>query len=65
MNRKQENTSMNKRQLWGSSLAGIVLVEAAGGRVTGFEGQPPPLEGRADIVASNGLLHEALLEVSR
>ena len=26
MNRKQENTSMNKRQLWGSALAGIVLV---------------------------------------
>jgi hypothetical protein len=31
MNRKQENTSMNKRQLWGSALAGIVLVVAIGG----------------------------------
>jgi multidrug efflux pump subunit AcrA (membrane-fusion protein) len=30
MNRKQEN-SMNKRQLWGSALAGVVLVVALGG----------------------------------
>jgi len=31
MNRKQENTSMNKRQRWGSALAAIVLVLAIGG----------------------------------
>ena len=55
-----------KDALWAWDVAaGIVLVEAAGGRVTGFEGQPPPLDGRADIVASNGLIHEALLDISR
>jgi RND family efflux transporter MFP subunit len=31
MNRKPEKHSMNKRQLWGSALAGIVLVVALGG----------------------------------
>ena len=52
--------------LWAWDVAaGIVLVEAAGGRVTGFDGEPLPLEGRVDIVASNGLIHEALLAVSR
>jgi myo-inositol-1(or 4)-monophosphatase len=45
--------------------AGIVLVEAAGGRVTGFEGEAVPLDGRVDVVVSNGLLHDALLAVSR
>ena len=45
--------------------AGIVLVEAAGGRVTGFEGEPVVVEGRVDVVVSNGLLHDALLAVSR
>jgi myo-inositol-1(or 4)-monophosphatase len=48
--------------LWAWDVAaGIVLVEAAGGRVTGFDGGPPPLEGRADVVVSNGLIHDALL----
>ena len=45
--------------------AGMVLVEAAGGRVTGFEGEPVVVEGRVDVVVSNGLLHDALLAVSR
>ena len=45
--------------------AGIVLVEAAGGRVTGFEGEAVVVEGRVDVVVSNGLLHDALLAVSR
>ena len=57
---------VQKDALWAWDVAaGIVLVEAAGGRVTGFEGQPLVLEGRADIVASNGRIHEALLAVSR
>jgi myo-inositol-1(or 4)-monophosphatase len=57
---------VQKDALWAWDVAaGIVLVEAAGGRVTGFEGQPLLLEGRADIVASNGRIHEALLAVSR
>ncbi len=56
---------VQKDALWAWDVAaGIVLVEAAGGRVTGFDGQPLPLEGRADIVASNGLIHEALLAIS-
>jgi myo-inositol-1(or 4)-monophosphatase len=51
--------------LWAWDVAaGIVLVEAAGGRVTGFDGGPPPLEGRADVVVSNGLLHDALLALT-
>ena len=57
---------VQKDALWAWDVAaGIVLVEAAGGRVTGFEGQPASLEGRADVVASNGLIHDALLAVSR
>jgi myo-inositol-1(or 4)-monophosphatase len=52
--------------LWAWDVAaGIVLVEAAGGRVTGFDGGPPPLEGRADVVVSNGLLHDALLAAAQ
>ena len=52
--------------LWAWDVAaGIVLVEAAGGRVTGFDGGPPPLEGRADVVVSNGLIHDALLAASQ
>jgi myo-inositol-1(or 4)-monophosphatase len=44
--------------------AGVLLVEEAGGRVTHYDGSPfriytPP------IVASNGLVHEAMLEVLR
>jgi myo-inositol-1(or 4)-monophosphatase len=44
--------------------AGVLLVEEAGGRVTHYDGSPfriyqPP------IAASNGLIHEAMLEVLR
>jgi myo-inositol-1(or 4)-monophosphatase len=44
--------------------AGVLLVEEAGGRVTHYDGSPfriyqPP------IAASNGLVHEAMLEVLR
>jgi myo-inositol-1(or 4)-monophosphatase len=44
--------------------AGVLLVEEAGGRVTHYDGSPfriytPP------IAASNGLVHEAILEVLR
>ncbi len=42
--------------------AGILLVEEAGGRVTDLGGGPPPWSGR-NIVASNGGIHEALLQV--
>jgi myo-inositol-1(or 4)-monophosphatase len=42
--------------------AGLLLVEEAGGRVSDFDAGPPPASG-ARIVASNGLVHEAMLEV--
>lgn len=45
-------------------MAGALLVEEAGGRVTRFDGSPLGL--RADeTLASNGALHEALLQVFR
>ncbi len=40
--------------------AGVLLVEEAGGQVTGFYGQPFRLEDR-DVVATNGLIHADLL----
>ncbi len=44
--------------------AGMALVEAAGGKVTDFQGQPLDLtkiQGRVSYVASNGPLHQAML----
>jgi myo-inositol-1(or 4)-monophosphatase len=40
--------------------AGVLLVEEAGGQVTGFLGQPFRLADR-DVVATNGLIHADLL----
>ena len=40
--------------------AGVLLVQEAGGQVTGFFGQPFRLEDR-DVVATNGLIHADLL----
>ena len=49
---------------WGLSRwdisAGILIVEEAGGKVSGFSEGGEPLDS-GDIVASNGLLHEAML----
>jgi myo-inositol-1(or 4)-monophosphatase len=42
--------------------AGRLFVEEAGGRVTTCLGEPLPL-ARSSILASNGLLHEAMLDV--
>lgn len=42
--------------------AGALLVEEAGGRVTDYHGAPNPLFAR-QILASNGLLHAALLDL--
>jgi myo-inositol-1(or 4)-monophosphatase len=42
------------------TAAGVLLVEEAGGRVTDFKGQPFHLNSR-ETVASNGLVHEAML----
>lgn len=44
--------------------AGILLVREAGGRVTDYAGAEADCSGRA-VVASNGLLHEALLPFLR
>jgi myo-inositol-1(or 4)-monophosphatase len=42
------------------TAAGVLMVEEAGGKVTRFDGAPFELNSR-ETVASNGLLHEALL----
>jgi myo-inositol-1(or 4)-monophosphatase len=44
--------------------AAALLIEEAGGRVTGFAGRPWRLSGR-DVVASNGLVHGEMLAVLR
>ena len=43
---------------------GALLVSEAGGRVTGLDGQPFSSRGRS-VLASNGLIHEAMLDVVR
>jgi myo-inositol-1(or 4)-monophosphatase len=43
------------------TAAGVLIVEEAGGRVTRFDGSPFELNSR-ETVASNGLLHDALLD---
>ena len=42
--------------------AGMLLVEEAGGRTTDFTGAPARIHGK-QIVASNGQVHDAMLEV--
>lgn len=46
------------------SAAGTLIVEEAGGRVTTFSGDPYPLDDPG-IVATNGNVHDALLEAIR
>ncbi len=46
------------------TAAGVLIVEEAGGKVTRFDGLPFELNSR-ETVASNGLLHEALLNEFR
>jgi myo-inositol-1(or 4)-monophosphatase len=43
------------------TAAGVLIAEEAGGKVTRFDGSPFELNSR-ETVASNGLLHEALLK---
>lgn len=43
-------------------LPGVLLVRAAGGRVTNFKGEEWGIEDK-NIVASNGLIHKKLLEL--
>jgi myo-inositol-1(or 4)-monophosphatase len=42
------------------TAAGVLIVEEAGGKVTRFNGSPFEINSR-ETVASNGLVHEALL----
>lgn len=42
------------------TAAGVLLVHEAGGRVTGFTGEPFLLDSR-EILASNGLIHDELI----
>jgi len=45
--------------------AGVLLVEVAGGEVTNYRGSRVDLEeGKQGLVASNGLLHRSLVEVT-
>ena len=47
---------------WDVAAAGLVL-EEAGGKITDYEGRPFELEGK-EVVASNGSLHPALIELT-
>jgi myo-inositol-1(or 4)-monophosphatase len=42
-------------------LAGQLIVQEAGGRVTTFDGGPHDTAGRADVVATNGHVHDELI----
>ena len=44
--------------------AGFLLVEEAGGRVSALDGGPAPASGE-EVLASNGRIHDALLEILR
>lgn len=43
------------------TLAGTLLVEEAGGRVTTFAGTARPLDKKADVLATNAMLHDDIL----
>jgi myo-inositol-1(or 4)-monophosphatase len=43
------------------TAAGVLIVEEAGGRISNFRGGPFELSSR-ETVASNALVHEALLQ---
>lgn len=49
----------NALNAW-DTAAGVLLVEEAGGRVSGFDANRPYVLGADEILASNGLLHEDL-----
>lgn len=43
--------------------AGIVIVEEAGGTVSRIDGSPDPLRVPCSILASNGLVHDELIDL--
>jgi len=44
--------------------AGVVILREAGGTVTDFKGAPHSIYGQ-ELVASNGLIHQAMLDLLR
>ena len=44
------------------TAAGLVILEEAGGRLTDFSGNPFSIYGK-EIVASNGKIHDEMVEV--
>lgn len=56
---------VNQAWIW-DFVAGAVIVREAGGKVTDFEGNEPDWsKDRLNIIASNGLIHDQILEVLR
>lgn len=56
------DADVNQAWIW-DFAAGAVIVREAGGKVTDFEGNEPDWsKERLDIVASNGLIHDEILE---
>jgi len=45
------------------AAAGVLMVEEAGGKVTAYDGSPFDVRNPETMVASNGILHSAMLEV--
>lgn len=43
--------------------AGVLLVEEAGGKITDFAGKPWRFDGQSFFIASNGVVHNALLKL--
>ena len=54
-------TILLKPHSW-DAAAGALIVQEAGGQVTDFEGKPWSLESK-NVLASNGKIHEELLEI--
>ena len=52
----------NALNAW-DTAAGVLLVEEAGGRISGFDAATPYVLGADEILASNGLLHEGLSRI--
>lgn len=53
---------VNQAWIW-DFVAGAVIVKEAGGKIADFTGQEPDWsKERLDIIASNGLIHEQILE---
>lgn len=56
------DANVNQAWVW-DFVAGTVIVREAGGKVTDFEGNEPDWsKERLNIVASNGLIHDQILE---